>query len=119
MSILIPISKKDNVKEFSNYHPVVLISYAIEVMLKIFQARFQQYVNWEIPDVQALFRKGRGARNQISNIHWLIEKAREFQKNIHVIDYAKAFVRITTNCGKFLSPRNITQPLKRIHLNQF
>ena len=75
-----------------------------KVMLKILQARLQQYVNRELPDVQADFRKDRGTRNQIANICWIIKKAREFQKNIYFcfIDYAKAFVWITTNCGKFL-----------------
>ena len=73
-------------------------------MLKILQERFQQYMNQELPGVQAGFRKGRGTRDQIVNIHWDIDKAREFQKNIYFcfIDYAKAFVWITTNCGKFL-----------------
>ena len=73
-------------------------------MLKILQARLQQYMNCELPDVQAGFRKGRGTRYQIANIRWIIEKAREFQINIyfHFIDYTKAFVWITTNCGKFL-----------------
>ena len=73
-------------------------------MLKILQARLQQYVNWELSDVKAGFRKGRGTRDQIANIHWIIEKAREFQKNtyFYFIDYAKAFVWITTNCGTFL-----------------
>ena len=71
-------------------------------MLKILQARFQQYVNCERPDVQAGFRKGRGTRDQIANISWIIKKPREFQKNFCFIDYAKAFVWITTNCGKFL-----------------
>ena len=73
---------------------IALISHASKVMLKIFQARLQQYVNHELPDVQAGFRKGRGTRDQIANIHWIIEKAREFQKNIYFcfIDYAKAFV---------------------------
>ena len=70
-------------------------------MLKILQARLQQYMNHELPDVQAGFRKGRGTRHQIANIHWIIEKAREFQKNIYFVDYAKAFVWITTNCRKF------------------
>ena len=72
-------------------------------MLKILQARLQQYVNWELPDVQAGFRKGRGTRDQIANIRWIMEKAREFQKNIYFcfIYYAKAFVWITINCGKF------------------
>ena len=74
-------------------------------MLKILQARLQQYVSCEFPDVQAGFRKGRGTRDQIANIHWIIEKAREFQKNIYIcfIDYVKTLaVQITTNCGKFL-----------------
>ena len=72
-------------------------------MLKILQARLQQYVNHELPDVQAVYRKGRGTRDQIANIHWIIKKAREIQKNIYFcfIDYAKDFVWITTNCGKF------------------
>ena len=92
-SVFTPIPKKGNVKECSNYHKVVLISHASKVMLKILQARLQQCVNRELPDVQAGFRKGRGARNQIANIHWIIEKARELQKNIYFcfIDYAKAF----------------------------
>ena len=75
--------KKGNAKECSNYRTIVLISLASKVMLKILQARLQQYMNHELPDVQAGFRKGRGARNQIANIHWIIEKAREFQKNIY------------------------------------
>ena len=77
---------------------------ASKVMLKILQTRLQQYINWEIPDVQVGFRKGRGTRDQIANICWIIEKTRKFQKNIYFcfIDYAKAFVWITTNCGKFL-----------------
>ena len=84
--------KKDNAKEYSNYHTVVLISHASKVMLKILQARLQQYVNPELPNVQADFRKGRGTRDQIANICWIMEKAREFQKNIYFcfIDYAKA-----------------------------
>ena len=79
------------------------VSHASKVMLKILQARLQQYVNRELPDVQAGFRKGRGTRDQIANIRWIMEKAREFQKNIYFcfIDYAKAFVWITINCGNF------------------
>ena len=79
--------------ECSNYCTITLISHASKVMLKIFQARLQQYVNRELPDVQAGFRKGKGTRDQIANIHWIIEKQREFQKNIYFcfIDYAKAF----------------------------
>ena len=73
-SIFIPILKKGNAKECSNYHTVALVSHASKVILKIFQARLQQYVNHELPDVQAGFRKGRGTRDQIANIHWIIEK---------------------------------------------
>ena len=88
--ILIP---NDNAKECSDYHTSVLISHASKVMLKILQARHQQYMNWELPHVQAGFRKGRGTRDPIANIHWLIEKTREFQKNICFCftDYMKAF----------------------------
>ena len=80
-------------KECSNYHTIALISHASKVMLKILQVRLQQYVNHELPDVQAGFRKGRGTRDQIANIYWIMKKAREFQKNIFFcfIDYAKAF----------------------------
>ena len=80
-----------------------LISHASKVMLKILQARLQQYMNHELPDVRASFRKGRGTRDQIANIRWIMEKAREFQKNIYFcfIDYVKAFVWITTHCGQF------------------
>ena len=79
----IPIPKKGNAKECSNYYTLALISHASKVRLKILQARLQQYVNHELPDVQAGFRKGRGTRDQIANIHWIIYKEREFQKNIH------------------------------------
>ena len=82
-SVFIPITRKVNPKECSNYRTTVLISHANKVMLKILQARLQQYVNCEIPDVQAGFRKGRGTRDQIANTRWIIEKAREFQKNIY------------------------------------
>ena len=104
MSVFIPIPKKGNAKECSDYQTISLISHARKVMLKILQARLQQYMNSELPDVQAGIRKGRGARDQITNIHCFIEKAREFQKNICFcfIDYSKLFVWITTNCGKFL-----------------
>ena len=90
--VFIPIPKKCNDKECSNYGTIALISHASKVMLKILQARLQQYVNHEIPDVPADFRKGRGTRDQIANICWIIKKAREFQKNIYFcfIDYAKA-----------------------------
>ena len=89
----IPIPKKDNAEECSNYCTIALISHSSKVMLKILQARLQQYVNHELPDVQAGFRKGRGTRYEPSNIHWIIKKAREFQKNTYFcfIDYAKAF----------------------------
>ena len=92
-SVFIPIPKKGNAKECSNYHTIALILHASKVMLKILQAMFQQYVNCELPDVQAGFRKGRGTRDQIPNICWIMEKGREFQKNIYFcfIDYAKAF----------------------------
>ena len=92
-SVLNSIPKKGNVKECSNYRTIALISHASKVMLKILQARLQQYRNHELPDVQAGFRKGRGTRDQIANIRWSIKKAREFQKNIYFcfIDYAKAF----------------------------
>ena len=91
--VFIPVPKKGNAKECSSYHTIVLISHASKVRLKILQARFQQYMNWEIPDVQAGFRKGRGTRDQIANMHWIIKKAREYHKNINfcLIDYAKAF----------------------------
>ena len=90
--IFIPIPKKGNAKECSHYCTIALISHASKVMLKILQARLQQYVNCELPDVQAGFKKGRGTRHQIANIHWIVEKAREFQKNIYfcLVDYAKA-----------------------------
>ena len=103
MPVFIPISKKGNAKECSNHCTVALISHASKVMLKILQARLQQYVNYGLPDDQAGFRKVRGTRDQIANIHWIMEKAREFQKNIYFcfIDYAKAFVWITINYEKF------------------
>ena len=82
-SVFIPIAKKGNAKECSNYRTIALISHASKVMLKILQTRLQQYVNRELPDVQAGFRKGRVTRDQIANIRWIMEKAREFQKNIY------------------------------------
>ena len=92
-SVFIPMSKKGNAKECSNYRTIAFISDTNKVMLKILQARLPQYMNGELPDVQTGFRKGRRTRNQILNIRWIIEKAREFQKNIYFcfIDYAKAF----------------------------
>ena len=92
-SVFIPIPKKRNAKECSNYHTIALISHASKVMLKIVQARLQQYMNQELPNIQAGFRKCRGTRDQIANIHWIIEKAGEFQKNVYFClnDYTKAF----------------------------
>ena len=99
MSVFIPNPEKGNTKECSQYLTTALISHASKVMLKILQARLQQYVNHELLDVQAGFRKGRKTRDQIGNICWIIEKAREFQKNIYFcfIDYAKAFDRVDHN----------------------
>ena len=94
-SVFIPIPKKGNVKEYSNYRTIALISLASKVMLKILQARLQQYVNRELPDVQAGFSKGIGTRDQIANIHWIMEKAREFTMPKPLT------VWITINCGKF------------------
>ena len=92
-------NSKGNAKECSNYRTIALISHSSKVMLKILQATLQQFVNRELPDVQAGFRKGRGTREQIANIRWIMEKARAFRKNIYFcfIDYAKAFVWITRN----------------------
>ena len=103
-SVFIPIPKKSNAKECSNYHTIVLISHPSKVMLKILQARLQQYMNHELPDVQAGFRKSRGIRNQITNICWIIEKSREFQKNIYfcLMTMPKPLTVWTTiNYGKF------------------
>ena len=98
-SVFVPIPKKGNAKECSNYLTTALISHTSKVMLKILQARLQQYVNQELPDVQARYRKGRGNRDQIANIHWIIQKAREFQKDIYFcfIDYLKAFACVDHN----------------------
>ena len=103
-----PVPKTSNAKECSNYHTNALISHASKVMLKILQVRLQQYVYHEIPDVQAGFRKHRGTRDQIFNIHWIIKKAGEFQKDIYFcfIDYTKAFDCVDhVNCGKFWKRR--------------
>ena len=102
-SVFIPTPKKGNVKECSNYRTIALISHASKVMLKILKARLQQYMNCELPDVQAGLRKG-GNRDKIANIRWIIEKSREFQKNIYfcLIHYANAFDCVDhTNCEKF------------------
>ena len=104
-SVSTPISKKGNAKECSNYHTISLISQTSKVMLKILQARLQQYMNRELPDVQAGFRKGRWTRDQIANIHWIMEKAREFRKNSTsaLLTMLKSLtVWLTTNCGKIL-----------------
>ena len=103
-SVFIPVPNKGNAKECSNYHMIALISHASKVMLKILQAGLQQYVNCELSDVQAGFRKGRGTRGQIANILWIIKKAREFQKTSisALLTMPKPLtVWITINCGKF------------------
>ena len=104
-SVFIPIPKKGSAEQCSNYHTIALISHASKIMLKILQAMLQQYMNCELPDVQAGFRKGRGTRDQIASIHWIIEKAREFQKKTSIsalLTMPKPLtVWITINCGKF------------------
>ena len=114
-SVFIPIPKKDNAKECSNYCTIELISNASKVMLKTLQSRLQQYVNRELPDVQAGFRKGRGTRDQIANIRWVMENAREFQKNIYFcfIAYCKAFDCVDHNkLWKILRVGNTRPPLQ-------
>ena len=103
-SVFIPIPKKGNAKECSKYCTITLLSHASKVMLKILQARLQQYMNHEHPDIQAGFIKDRGTSDQIANIRWIMEKPREFQKNIYFcfIGYAKSFGCVEQNCGKFL-----------------
>ena len=98
-SVFIPIPMKDNTKECSNYHTIALISHGSKVMLKVLQVRLQQYMNDELSDDQAGCRRGRGTRDQTANSRWVIEKAREFQKNIYIcfIDYAKAFDCVVHN----------------------
>ena len=100
-SVFIPVPKKGNAKECSNYRTLSLISYASKVMLKILQARLQQFVIQDLPDVQAGFRKGRGTRDQTANICWIIEKARQFRKT-STSTPKPLTVWIITNCGKFL-----------------
>ena len=114
-----------NAKESSNYCPIALISHASKAMLKILQARLQQYVNCELPDVPAGFRKGRGTRDQIANIRWIIKKARQFQKNIYFcfIDYAKAFDCVDHNkLWKILKemgvPDHLTCLLRNLYAGQ-
>jgi len=119
-----PMPKKGNAKECSNYHTIALISHASKVMLKILQARLQQYMVHEVPNVQARFRKGRGTRDQIANIHQIIEKAREVQKNSYFcfIDYAKAFDCVITRNWKILQemriPDHLTCLLRNLYEGQ-
>ena len=113
-SVFISIPKKGNAKDCSNYCTIALLSLASKVMLKIHQTGLQQYMNRELPDVQAGFGKGRGTRDQIANICWIIEKAREFQKNIYFcfIDYSKAFDCVAHNkLWKILKEMGIPDPL--------
>ena len=124
-SVFIPIPKKGNAKECSNYCTIALISHASKVMFKILQARLQQYVNHELPDVQVGFRKGRETRDQIANICWIIEKAREFKKNIYIcfIDYAKTFDCVDHNkLWKILKgmgiPDHLTWLLRNLYAGQ-
>ena len=121
-SVFIPVPGKSNANECSDYYTVALISHASKGMLKVLQARLQQCVNQELPDVQAGFRKGRGTRDQITNMRCIIAKAREFQKNIFCfIDYSKAFVWITKNCGKFFEmgiPDHLTCLLRNLYAGQ-
>ena len=117
-----PIPKKGIAKECSNYHTIALISHASKIMLKILQAKLQQYMNCELPDVQAGFRKGKRTRDQIVNIHWIIEKAREFQKNIYFcfIDYAKAFNSVDHNkLWKILKEMGIPDHLTCLLINLY
>ena len=124
-SVFIPIPKKGNAKECSNSCTIALISHASKVMLRILQVRLQQYMNWELPDVQAGFRKGRGTRDQIASICW-IEKAREFQKNIYFcfIDYTKAFDCVDHNrlwknpSGDGNTSTNLTCLLRNLYAHQ-
>jgi len=124
-SVFIPIPKKGNAKECSNYNTTALISHASKIMLKIIQARLQQCVNHELPYIPAGLRKGRGTRDQIANIHWIIEKAREFQKNIYFcfINYTKAFDCVDHNkLRKILKemgiPDHLTCLLRNLYAGQ-
>ena len=123
--LFIPIPKKGNAKEHSNYHTLSLISHASKEMLKILQARLQEYMNRELPDVQAGFRKGRGTRDQIANICWIIKKATEYQKNIYFsfVDYAKPFDCVDHNkLWKILKvmgvPDHLTCLLRNLYVSQ-
>ena len=120
--VFIPIPKKGNPKECSIYRTIVFISHASKVMLKILQGRLQQYMNCEFPDVQAGFRRGRRTRDQIANIYWIMEKAREFQKNIYFcfLDYAKAFECVDHNkLWKILKEMGIPDHLTCLLRNLF
>ena len=122
MLVLIPIPKKGSAKECSNYHTSALISHAGEVIYKILQARLQHYVNWELPDVQAGFRKGRGTRGHISNTRWIIVKTREFQKistSASLTTLKSLTVWITTNCGNFLQEMGIPDHLTCLLRNPY
>ena len=121
-SVFILMPKKGSAKECSNYHTVVLISHTSKVILKILQASLQQYVNREIPDIPAGFRKGRATRDQIAYICWIIEKAREFQKNINFcfIDYSKAFDCVDHNkLWKILKQMGISDHLTCLFRNLY
>ena len=124
-SVFIPIPKKGNAKECSNYCTIAPISRTSKVMLKILQARLQQYVNYELPDVQAVFRKGRGTRDQTASICWIMEKAREFQKNIYFwfLEYVKAFDcvdhnKLWKNIQELGIPDHLTCLLRNLYAGQ-
>ena len=124
-SVFISIPKTVNAKECSNYHTITLISHTSKVILKILQAKLQQYMNCELPDVQAGFIKGRGTRDQIANIRWIIQKAREFQKNIYFcfINYTKAFDcvghnKLWKNFKEMGIPNNLTCFLRNLYAGQ-
>ena len=124
-SVFIPVPKKGNAKECSNYRTIALISHASKVMLKFLQARLQQYVNHELPDVQACFRKGRGTRDKVAKIRWIMEKAREFQKKIYFcfMDYAKAFDCVDHNklweiLKEMGIPDHLTHLLRNLYVGQ-
>ena len=118
-SVFIPIPKKVNAKQYSNCHTIALISHTSKAMLKILQVRLQQYVSQELPEVQVEFRKGRGTRDQIANIHWIIKKAREFQKNIYFcfIDHTKALT-VWKILKEMEMPNHLTCPLKNLYAGQ-
>ena len=121
MSVFIPIAKKGNAKECSNYHTIALILHASKVMLKILQARLQQYVNKELPDVQAGFRKGRGIRGQIANICWIIEKPREFQKkHLSSVQFSHSVVSGSLRPHELHHARpTCPSPTPRVHPNSY